>query len=412
MDRRRAQDVKELEDQESSCCVCFLPTDDRTPCGHTLCRECQVAIKSKLCPVCRRALGPLAPIDFEALLRTAAEGDLGTLQRAYRRASSVPSAEAKRAKVTLTAYAIERLQLLRTLPEFSAALALLPLSEPTVLALAKQRIDAGARQVCNVAGLAVLVSELQGLREESAVLTPIVDRAVMEAAQRVVAGLSLRQLEVGAADLAEVWRQPGIDTQLLTFSLQEALTHSLDDEFTQDVARAFACAAKALTAKRLVDESTEGYVASLFAARMSSFISAASFGDVEQVEAEVLPRLPRTPAWREASLKILRDIERQTKVLRHIRSSASPLASPLSASASASAPPPSSPQRHRSLREAGRPGRVDAFAQEMVRIDAGIALGLGQGAPLGGPLPPVVLQKARTTSAAGSPVKAAREIRR
>jgi len=341
-------------------------------------------LKSNICPVCRRILGPAAPIDFEALLRTAINGDLRTLHRAHRQASCVATKAARDARADLGRIIAERLRSCRTLSEFSAAIVLAPLSEPAVLSLAKLRIDAGARQVCNLDGLITFVGSLEVLRNDTDGLTSVVDRAVMEAAQNVVPTLTLQHLIAGAADLGALWRHPGVDGQLLTICLQEALTSCIGSELTQDEARDFVSVVQILSDHEVIDESTEGYVASLFAARMSSLISSASLSDIDQVEADILPRLPRTRVWTDAATRICRDVERQTKVLRHLRASASTTTL--------------------GRRSGSRPGsacgsgggivsrgfRVDSLVRTMERIDADISSGIGA-AELGQTsLPPVV----------------------
>jgi len=358
----------EEADQNDACCVCFLPTDEVTPCGHILCCGCQAALKSNVCPVCRRILGRAAPIDFEALLRTATGGDLRTLHRAHRQASGVATKEAREARAELARVVAERLRSCRTLSEFSAALVLAPLAEPSVLSLAKLRIDAGARQVCNLDGLLALVGSLQVLRNDTNGLTSVVDRALMEAAQNVVPALTLQQLVAGAADFGALWRHPGIDGQLLTICLQEALTSCIGSELTQDDAREFVSVVQILSAQKIIDESTEGYIASLFAARMSSLISSASLGDIDQVEADILPRLPRTSTWTDAATRICRDVERQVKVLRHLR--ASPMTSTAALGRRSGSRPSSACGSGGTV---SRGFRVDTLVRSMERIDADIS---------------------------------------
>lgn len=43
-------------DDEEECCVCFMHTQNKTPCGHLLCKQCWLLLSEPACPICRQQI--------------------------------------------------------------------------------------------------------------------------------------------------------------------------------------------------------------------------------------------------------------------------------------------------------------------------------------------------------------------
>merc|ERR1712216_788370 len=108
-----------------------------------------------------------------------------------------------------------------------------------------------------------------------------------------------------------------------------------------------------LAACHILSQTMEAYIAHLFSARMASFIFAASLEDLDWIEDIVLPNLPASAEWQEASAKILQEASRQTERLTRLGGTGC-----LSDGAS--------------FAERRREARVQAVVEGMRRIDAGI----------------------------------------
>merc|ERR1711897_50120 len=101
-------------------------------------------------------------------------------------------------------------------------------------------------------------------------------RTLTMAVQRIVPALPPEQLRARAGDLARLRFELGVDGEILSFHLQEALLACLAEEFSSLVAKRFVFAVAALVAERLLEESLESYIAQVFSARAACFLTTAS----------------------------------------------------------------------------------------------------------------------------------------
>ena len=262
---------------ESSCCVCFVHTEDSTPCGHILCKPCLFALKTRACPICRRSLPETPALDYASLAQKAcASGDLTLLQEAYRTVSSnnvsKKSKDALEARAVISSTLVQKLCDMN-LTELSAASMLLPFQEPVVLSATFDRLESLGGEVKSVLGLLRWVKESDSYRDASLSasfgLKYLVDRLSQEAAQRVLPTLTLVELQAFATELGQLLAHPGTDQTILCIYIQEALLRNLHEGFDHYVARDFVSAARALASEELLNESQEQYVVSVFASRLS-----------------------------------------------------------------------------------------------------------------------------------------------
>lgn len=45
-----------IMDEDTECCICFMYTENKTPCGHLLCKQCWLQLSEPLCPICRQQI--------------------------------------------------------------------------------------------------------------------------------------------------------------------------------------------------------------------------------------------------------------------------------------------------------------------------------------------------------------------
>lgn len=310
-------------DADASCCVCFYRTNTTTPCGHALCELCQRAMKSCLCPMCRRPLPAPAPVDFIASASQAcASGDLLLMQQAFRLGRSSDTFEATQARQIVKAGFARVIDTMCT-SEFCKAAPLIPFEDPIVLTAALNRLGDWASTLSNLKQILIWSQEVEPLRDLSVPLRLHIDRLSQEASQRLVPGLTLAELSANAAMLGKLLHLQGCDQAILRINIQEALLRSIRDDFNCQVAQDFARAARALASKLLLEESQEAYVASVFASQVSCYVTTANLEDLDWIEGRVLPNLPKSTAWTRAEGTILRGVARQTELLsRSLRSPA------------------------------------------------------------------------------------------
>jgi hypothetical protein len=294
-----------------------------TPCGHALCELCQRAMKSCLCPMCRRPLPPPAPVDFIAVASQAcASGDLLLMQQAFRLGRSSDVFEATQARQIVKAGFAQAVDTMRA-SEFCKAAPLIPFEDPIVLTAAFNRLGEWASTLSNLKQILMWSQEVEALRDLFAPLRLHIDRLLQEASQRVVPGLTLAQLSADVSLLGNLLHLQGCDQAILRINIQEALLRSIRDDFNCQVAQDFARAARALASKLLLEESQEAYVASVFASQVSCFVTTANLEDLDWIEGRVLPILPKSNAWTRAEGTMLRSVIRQTELLsRSLRSPA------------------------------------------------------------------------------------------
>eukprot|EP00931_Biecheleriopsis_adriatica_P063981 TRINITY_DN38855_c0_g1_i1.p1 TRINITY_DN38855_c0_g1~~TRINITY_DN38855_c0_g1_i1.p1 ORF type:complete len:421 (+),score=104.15 TRINITY_DN38855_c0_g1_i1:22-1263(+) len=375
----RALPVAAIECAEQNCCVCFVRTRNSTPCGHKLCRPCLQALKSRACPMCRRPLPPPGPVDLAALLREAHSEDLTGLQQAYRMAEVASSPKAAEARRTIAESLAKKLEVL-DLTALAAEIALLPLEEPAVLAAASGCLKAASVGLQSLGALLGFVSEVSPLRAASFELRLNADKLLQDALQGLVPALSLAELEISVEDLRRLKSQPGVDDAIMSIHLQEALLRGLQG-FDGGAAQRFAGAARALAGEKLLDESQEVYIASVFAARLSCHLASASLQELDWIEESVLPLLPNGAAWTQAEAAVLRCVSRRAELLEKTG--------------------PALRQLHRQALEPVQPqgarqARVEGFMSAMRHIDSRQSTAAGTGP-----------SAARALSAAGSSRQAA-----
>eukprot|EP00927_Polykrikos_kofoidii_P078876 TRINITY_DN75675_c0_g1_i1.p1 TRINITY_DN75675_c0_g1~~TRINITY_DN75675_c0_g1_i1.p1 ORF type:complete len:560 (+),score=77.54 TRINITY_DN75675_c0_g1_i1:58-1680(+) len=74
---------------EVECCVCLLPTEVCTPCGHLLCEACWGCLRSTLCPICRQEIPKSSAGALPVRLAVGSRGVEGSA--ASRRTFSLPA---------------------------------------------------------------------------------------------------------------------------------------------------------------------------------------------------------------------------------------------------------------------------------------------------------------------------------
>lgn len=312
--------------------------------------------------MCRRSLPTPAPIDYAAIARDAGDLDFPGLHRAYRMASRVFAADATRAKESILAVLAEHLCSLSLL-DLVDVLAWLPMQEPAVWMAISNRLDALAEQTKSLEGLKDLACDVEPLRQASPALQSAADRAVARTALRIISRSSLRELWVGAACLRTLLSQSCVDERVLSMTLHDYLQECLGCNLDRTTARDFAGLLGALGAMHFFSQSMESFLSHVFTARMTTFISAGNLADLDFIEDSVLPNLPSSRAWQEASTRILHEVACQTDRLARLGS-----AGCLHGEASAN--------------ERRREARVQAALQGMHAIDADILKEAGQEAAL------------------------------
>lgn len=331
------------------CAVCYIPTQELTPCGHPVCQPCFHELKSLLCPICRRELPRRAPIDCASLLRDACDADLVGLHHAYRLAGAVRTADGARCRKTIVRAVVDQLSILspRSLCD---ALPLVPVQEPSVWMALEERLTGLAEQVRDLNDLRHLAQNVQPIREGVSAVEASLDNVITRAAQRILSVCSLRELWFGAGSLQAFCALPGVDADFVSMNLQEALLRGLDGEFNCQRAQDFAGAVRALTDAELLPNSMSGYVAHAWVARMTCFLLAASLSDLDLLEDEILPCLPATDTWAQASASVIREIARRAGLLLQVQSYSS--------------------DSKRTRQESTRLKHIDAVLHELKQIDA------------------------------------------
>jgi len=302
--------------------------------------------------MCRRPLPALPPIDYAAIVRDASDADLQGLQRAYQLVRHSFKADSVRAKQAILAIVVERLCTFGLL-ELCDALEMLPMKEPAVWTAIGNRLDVLADQVDTLGGLQDLACIVQPLRQSSPSLESTVDRAVTRATQRIVSTSSLHELWTGVTCFKTLMSNPCVDENILAMTLHDALQGSLAGNLNTSMARDFVGLVGALTSWSILSQSMEAYIAHIFTARLTTFISGATLDDLDWIEDNVPPHLPLNQVWKEASIKIVQEVGRQTERL-----------SRLGAVGCLS--------RGAGFAERRREARVQVVVQGMKRIDAGM----------------------------------------
>mmetsp|Transcript_86973 Transcript_86973/g.153767 ORF Transcript_86973/g.153767 Transcript_86973/m.153767 type:complete len:441 (+) Transcript_86973:52-1374(+) len=301
-----------LLERELLCCVCWVRTHDATPCGHTLCEPCFRSLKNRDCPICRRHLPLPGPVDYALLARDAPTEDLAGLQQAYRTACDGSSPKAAQARASIAVAIAERIKA-SSFSALTASYWVLPLEEQKVLTAVSEHLkDAELNAVGNMLTFA---AEVEAWRSSSLELKLIADQRLREAAQQVLPALSLAAIDEGISELSQLNDLPAMDKAVMSLHLEEALLRNLQEEFDGIIARQFAGVSKALVLQRLLDESQECYLASMFAARLSCLLSCATLQELHWVEENVLPELPGDAAWTQAEAAVQRQLGRRVELL-------------------------------------------------------------------------------------------------
>lgn len=267
--------------------------------------------------MCRRVLPPIPPIDYTGLVRDAVGADLSGLQRSYKIARCAYSADAKQAKESILAIVAERLWAFN-LNELCDVLELLPMEEPLIWAAVGKRVDALADQVVCLEALHDIASCAEVLCQASYALESTVDRALTRTMQRVMARASLRELWAGAVCFKALASNPCVDRNMLAMAIHDALQGILQTELDPNMMRNFVALLGALTGWRVLTPCMESYIAHLFSARVIAFIASAGLDELDAIEDQVLPQLPSSQIWKQASQKILAETTRQTERLTRL----------------------------------------------------------------------------------------------
>mmetsp|Transcript_90741 Transcript_90741/g.242950 ORF Transcript_90741/g.242950 Transcript_90741/m.242950 type:complete len:425 (-) Transcript_90741:413-1687(-) len=341
------------EEAEAQCCVCYSKTGEVTPCGHSLCRGCHVALKSRDCPMCRRGLPAPAAIDYDALLASAmagTTGDLVSLLREVAPAGACAPGEASRVRGLVAEALVQRVRRASLLELGVGPLAGVT-GEPLVHAAVSERLEALSSSVTTLTEVTAFISQAEPVRASDKVLAMVVDNMVGGAVQRVVTGLTLGEIKTSASTLATLRRHPAIDPTIFGLTLGEAMTAGLAEEFSPHSARAFVRAAEAVATHKLLSPEMGAYVARLFAAQASAYVSVAPVDDLN-ILVEVLGGLPQAAPWGEIRENIMNSVARRAGVLVRARSRG-PLPRALS-------------------KEQGRLGQISSLMKRMHAIDASV----------------------------------------
>jgi len=301
-------------ERELLCCVCWVRTSDATPCGHTLCQPCLRSLKNRDCPICRRHLPLPGPVDYVLLARDAPNEDLAGLQQAYRMAREGGSPKAAEARASIAVAISERIKV-SDFSTLAASTWLLPLEERKVLVAVSDHL--AAAELKDVGSMLNFASQVEALRASSLELKLMADRRLQEAAQQVLPALSLAALDAGISELSQLKALPAMADYKAVMSIhfEEALLRNLQEDFDPHVAKQFAGVSKALVLQKLVDESQECYLASMFAARLSCLLSNGTLQELHWVEEHVLPKLPGGVAWTQAQAAVQRRLGRRVELL-------------------------------------------------------------------------------------------------
>lgn len=302
--------------------------------------------------MCRRPLPAPAPIDYAATVQDASCADLHGLQRAYQMTRHSFKADAVKAKQSILAIVAERLGTFDLL-ELRDASEVLPLQEPVVWTAIGSRLEVLADQVDALRGLQDLACSVQPLRQASTALESTVDRAVTRATQRIVSTSSLHDLWAGVTCFKTLISNPCVDVNILAMTLHDVLQGSLAGNLDTCIAKDFVRLVGSLSSWSILSKSMEAYLAHIFTARLTTFISGANLDDLDWIEDNVSMNLPVSQVWEEASERILLEVARQTERLSRFGAVGS-----LS--------------RGAGFAERRREVRVQAVVQGMKRIDAGI----------------------------------------
>ncbi|CAK0790574.1 unnamed protein product, partial [Prorocentrum cordatum] len=240
------------------------------------------------------------------------------LQRAYRLARRGTSAEACQARSAIANAFAARLRE-GGLGSLAAALPAAPLDEPVVQSALDDLVAGLEQRVSSFASLLRLAAQAPSMKRAAPCLCHSLSRVIMSAVQRLVPALTPEQLQANAGDLARLRFELGVDGEVLSFHLQEALLTCLAEEFSTRVARRFICATAALVKHGLLVETVESYVAQVFAARAACFITSATMRDLDVFEEEILPRMPMTPLWDDARDTLNRSVSRQVDLCVRVR---------------------------------------------------------------------------------------------